>query len=424
MSKRRRRKRPAGHGTIWQQGGNLWIRWSEGGGRRRSAKFPDKETAEGVLAKVSVSVAASRAGVTTNVHITPTSNAPTLSELAKPWLERREKTHRSWRDDRNRWNKHLGPALGGHKPAEVNSAIIRRMIETKLAAGLSSTTVGHLVRLLSTFYSDVVELGDIQANPVRSLPRSTRRLIRNAHDPKQTPFIEKQEDIRRVFLALEQPFSTLFAVQALGGLRPGEALALEWGDIHIEARRILVQRQVRHGRVGPPKSGKPRVVPIIDALAKILAEFKLATGAEGKLFPPGDARGGGVAKKPRYLGGALISKRLREAFKGCGLPETMTVYSAGRHTYGAQHVMGGGSLAALKEILGHSGVQVTERYGHLRADLIKPADLLQLKVDLSRPSGELVDLDAHRAGAEADCHPAATTDVDDAVPGIVSTGVR
>jgi hypothetical protein len=41
-------------------------------------------------------------------------------------------------------------------------------------------------------------------------------------------------------------------------------------------------------------------------------------------------------------------------------------------------------------------VQVTERYGQLRPDLIRPADLLKLDVDLSRPRGEVVQMAAHR----------------------------
>lgn len=33
--------------------------------------------------------------------------------------------------------------------------------------------------------------------------------------------------------------------------------------------------------------------------------------------------------------------------------------------------MGGGSVATLREIFGHSSVTVTERYGHLRPDLFR-----------------------------------------------------
>ena len=78
--------------------------------------------------------------------------------------------------------------------------------------------------------------------PCRAVPRATRRLYRNAHDSRTTPFLERHEDIRRVFLALEQPHATLFAIGALAGLRPGEVLGLEWTDVDIEGRRIHVRR--------------------------------------------------------------------------------------------------------------------------------------------------------------------------------------
>jgi integrase len=266
-----------------------------------------------------------------------------------------------------------------------------------IVAGMSSTTAGHCVRLLSVFFSDLVERGIAQTHPVRALPRATRRLMRNAHDPKTTPFLEKQEDIARVFLALEQPFATLFAIGVFAGLRPGEVVALEWGDVDLDARRILVKRQVRHGRVGPPKSGKPRVVPVIQPLAKILAERKLATGGTGKLFPPLNPKKGGQPKSPpRFLDVATVLERLRAALRACELPGKLTLYECTRHTFGAQHVMGGGSLATLREILGHSSVQVTERYGHLRPDLFREGDLMRFAPDLTREGAKVVDLVARR----------------------------
>lgn len=180
---------------------------------------------------------------------------------------------------------------------------------------------------------------------------------------------------------------------ALAGLRPGEIVGLEWGDVRLDDRRILIQRQVRHGKVGPTKSGKPRLVPIIEPLAKILAEWKLATGGEGLLFKPLTP----WRKKTRFIGDKLVREKLREAFTAAGLPEKLTWYHGSRHTYASQHVMGGGSLGTLREILGHSSVTVTERYAHLRPDLFKPEDLLQLSVGMSREGGAVIDMATARA---------------------------
>jgi len=238
----------------------------------------------------------------------------------------------------------------------------------------------------------VVEQGYIDTNPAKGLPKATRRLIRDAHDPTQTAFIAKQEDIARIYGKLEQPFATLFAVGALAGLRPGEIVGLEWADVDLDTRRILVQRQVRHGKVGPTKSGKPRIVPIIGPLATILSEWKLATGGAGLLFKPLTP----WRQRSKHIKDSTVREKLRDAFKACGLPESWTWYNVSRHTYASQHLIGGGSLATLREILGHSTVRVTERYAHLRPELFKPEDLLKLTVELRRDEGEVVDLAAHR----------------------------
>lgn len=55
--------------------------------------------------------------------------------------------------------------------------------------------------------------------------------LRNAHDPRTTPFLERQEDIASIFRRLPQPRAITFAVGVLAGLRPGEVLALQFGDI-------------------------------------------------------------------------------------------------------------------------------------------------------------------------------------------------
>jgi integrase len=401
---KKKAKRARGMGQVIKKGGVWGIRWREAGQRRYKGGFPDDGTALRVLQQLLRDVAEGRAPGAPDPK-----NLPTLNELEEKWIERRRHTHRSWRDDKNRWSKHVGPYFGHCKPPEVDAAMIRRFTEQKIAEGLSSASVRNCVRLLSTFFTDIVEQGYARANPAVSLPRATKRLLRPSHDPRETPFIERQEDVRRVFLALEQPFATVFAIGALAGLRPGEVLALEWGDFDLGMGRLLVQRQVRNGRVGPPKSGKPRLVPLIEPLVKILAEHKLATGGAGKLFPPLNEKRGGTPGRPaQYLSIHLVWRKLRAALKACGLPETMTLYHCTRHTYGAQHVMGGGSLATLREILGHSSVQVTERYGHLNPDHFRREDLLKMRVDFARPGGEVIELPprrvplGHSSGTESD----------------------
>jgi hypothetical protein len=47
----------------------------------------------------------------------------------------------------------------------------------------------------------------------------------------------------------------------------------------------------------------------------------------------------------------------------------MSFYQAERHTFASQWVLSGNSIYRLKEIVGPSTVQVTERYAHLTNQL-------------------------------------------------------
>ncbi len=89
-----------------------------------------------------------------------------------------------------------------------------------------------------------MESGTATANPCRTLPRSTRWLIKPSHDSRTTPFVEKFEGVRRIFLELPKPVNVAYALSALAGLRTGEVLALKWEHVDLNARRIHVRESM------------------------------------------------------------------------------------------------------------------------------------------------------------------------------------
>lgn len=376
---RKPRKRAPGAGSVYQRGGGGWrIKWREGGRRRYASGFPSRELAAQVLAKIIADIAAGRAGLPPDPK-----SIPTLGELAADWHKRRQTTHRSASDDVGRWDRHLKPRLSPLRPDEVDPALLRSIIEQKLGEGLSSSTARLLMRLVSTFYSDLVERGLAKMNPAKMLPRSTRRLIRPAHDPRTTPFLEKLDDVRRVYLALPDPINLAFAVGALGGLRTGEILALRWEHVDLERGRI----HVRESTGGPLKDDESRIVPIQDSLRPLLKEWQLRTGGGGQVVPP--MRGGTRRRCDEHT----LGKKLKDAFAALGMTP-MTWYSSTRHTFASQWVIAGGTIEQLREILGHSTVLVTERYAHLRAENFGPNERSRVSIDLSRPTGKVLPLAA------------------------------
>lgn len=388
----RRKRRVWGSGTVWPRGGRWWIRWRENG-KRRAKSYPTEEIAQKVLAKILADVAMGKAGLPEEP-----ADAPTLGALAGPWLEARQRTHRSGGDDASRWRTHLGPFFGKMRPAEVDTAAIRRFVDHTLAKKKSASTVGNCVRLLSVFFGYLVEEKHATANPVAALPRSVRRQFKSTYDTRATPFLKTLADVARVFRALPEPVNVAFAVGAFAGLRTGEVLALDWRDVDLANRRIRVHQQMQDGHLSPLKDDEPRIVLLQASLAPILAEWKLKTGGEGLLFKPTVATRGGrpdLGTPPGFMRPHTLIRHLRAALKACGLP-ALSWYHATRHTFASLFVLGGGSLEMLRVLMGHASVTTTERYSHLRPDLFAESAFHAMDIDLSKPAGAVVRLPGAR----------------------------
>lgn len=387
-SKRRRRRRAKGLGSVYRRkGAQTWtVAWTQHGRQHTEGGFPDEETAERFRRLKVVDVAEGRDPRLKKKH------TGSLNDLAEPWLKIRRGTkadgdrpalpgtHRSGDQDTYRWNNHLRDAIGHLAPDDLDVAGLRHVLEAKLAAGLSPATVQLLQRLVSTFYSDLVERGLATRNPARMLPKTLRKRIRPTYDPKKTPFVEKREDIARLFQALHAESPTVavaYAVSALAGLRPGEVRGLRWVNVDLDRRTIYVRESVD----GPTKDKDAREAPIVPALHALLTEWRENTPNphNGLVCPP--LRGG----SHRFLYEHTINRLIKDACKATGVPP-LTYYQAGRHSFASHWVLSGGSIEKLQTILGHSTVLVTQRYAHLRPDLFSREDLQRADIPLVVPA--------------------------------------
>jgi integrase len=383
----RKKKRTWGTGSVFPSGKRWAIRWRENG-RRRSKTFATKELAEKVLAKIGRDIAADENGLSRD-----RSDTPNLDTLHKEWVARRMKTNRSVRNDISRWKTHLSRVFGKMQPHEVNAANLRRFIEEKLAAGLAPTTVGNCIRQISSLFTTLREDGHVDSNPVATLTKSTRKLYKSTYDVTSTPFLSRREDIERLYRALPEPHSVIFAISAMAGLRPGEVLGLDWHDVDLEGRKIRVHQQVQRNHITCTKSGKARLVPISNSLAPVLTQWKLATGGQGMLFKPAISAKGGrpdLGTDSTFVKPITVHKALRAALKVCGLPQTLTLYQCGRHTFASHAIMGGAHLEVLAKVMGHSSTAITHHYAHLLPDFFGANGHDMVTADLSRPAGNVV----------------------------------
>lgn len=381
------RRRPRGSGSIIEEGaGKYGIRYSPRAGEKAyETGFRTKREAEARLVQIRNESMHRRLGVAADPRL-----APSLDELAKPWLERRKLTHVAGPEDGYRWTGHLSPFFGKFRPSEVDTARLRAFAELKITERAPGT-VRVMLSTLSALYEDLVERGLADHNPVRRLPKSLQRLVRSDHDPKTVPFIERLEDVRRIYLALRPPLNTAYAIGAFAGLRTGEVFALRWRSVDLAGRRIVVCESVK----GPLKDKETRVVPILDALLPVLQQWKLETGGEGRVIPPMRIDGLKIDKETpgNYLRDALTQLKL--ARPGFALPPTdprqkplekqKLWYWCTRHTFASHWAMSGRPLRELQALLGHSSIAVTEKYAHLAPGYFGEGVHAALPVSLATP---------------------------------------
>jgi integrase len=143
------------------------------------------------------------------------------------------------------------------------------------------------------------------------------------------------------------------------------ALALEWDDVDLNNRVLMVKRTYSRGRLTTPKSGKSRRVDMSPQLTQTLADLQtkqkreaLAKGRRARtrlVFPN---------QESNYLNISNFRNRVwNKAIKKVGLPKHR-IHDL-RHTYATIRISKGDNIADVSKQLGHHSVKLTlDKYYH------------------------------------------------------------
>jgi integrase len=389
-------------GCVYNRGtkanANYWINWREHGRNRYQRIGEDKALAKATLKQIEADVQRRKLSRRYGVETEAPPDVPLFNDAADAWLTMRatlgadgQPTVRSWRDDQTRVNLHLRPRYARRRLDELTVDDVRTLIEA-LRPALRPQTIRNVLHTLSRLYEDQPKALRL-VNPVRQLERADRRRIGEGWDPRKTPWLQRDDEVRRVYLGFPEmartaPWRPMFAVGVFVGLRPGEIRSLQWGDVDFAAGLV----HVRRSDDGPTKDGESRPVPLSPALASVLVEWRAvcpppADTPSAPCFPCAGHHGRRVHKDSMLAA-------LADAFEVAGLPR-LTWYQATRHTYGGRFVSAGGSLEKLRVILGHSTAEVTMRYGHLVQGQFTEAE--RSMVDVQLQPGKVVTFAPRRA---------------------------
>jgi integrase len=238
---------------------------------------------------------------------------------------------------------HLVPLLGGKKLDAITSEDVQR-----LKAHLSDKapkTVNNVLTVLNVLLKQAVEWDVIERLPcvIRLLPIPIGSA--QFHD------FDAYDQLVDAAQALDSQTSVLVLLGGEAGLRCGEMMALEWGDVDFPHRQLCIQRSDWKGQVTSPKGGRLRRVPMTDRLAAALKAHRHLRGRQVLL----QAEGEPLTQK-------IVQDHINRAAKRAQVRPGVHIL---RHTFCSHLAMNGAPARAIQELAGHQDLTTTQRYMHL-----------------------------------------------------------
>lgn len=238
------RRRETARGVRWD------VIWREPGRRQRSRTFRTKRDAQAFEAQV-------QRDRSMGAFARDEPVRSPLGDHLRAWLDQGEP---SWspntvRQRRSAIRAWLEPGLGNVPMSELGTARIREY-QAHLATQTTAGNTRNVMAVLSAALGAAVDDGLIPYNPCSSVrgvragaPRRRRVDYRTAR--RVLPYLSGANRLRA-------------AIMLMAGLRPSEASALTWADVHEDY--IVVERSIQQGAVHPTKTGAVRTCPIHDDL--------------------------------------------------------------------------------------------------------------------------------------------------------------
>ena len=341
---------------LYKRKSEWWIDFYLEGRRIRKPIGPVRAMAEEALAVVKADIAKGTFG------LKRARRCPTFKEFADTYYNTYSAKKKSVERDRSIL-KHLCRFFGGSTLRAITEMDIvgyqvdRQKEVCKLSVNRELACLRHMLNV-------AVKDGHIDANPMKDVKpfRVENKKQRILTEDEITALLEATK-------VSDNPYLHSVVLVALNtGMRLREVLNLEWNDLNFHHNEITVRNT---------KSGSDRRVSISVNLREVLVELP-SMGKSAYVFP------NPKTDEPYKW---LTRRSFSTALKRAGIGK-MRFHDL-RHTAATYMVRGGIDLVTVKELLGHSRIDVTMRYCQSNSALKAKAVDVMRKLTEPCPDGHL-----------------------------------
>ncbi len=273
---------------------------------------------------------------------------------------------KSFYHDEVTFNRHLRNGLGEAPMARITVNEIEKWILNQKKNGYKNTTINKHIVLLKRLFN-LAERWDFQHVKTGNINR-----VRKLFEGEPTQHFLSQDDLSIILKECDNSdnlfLGKIVRFLILTGCRKGEALQASWNQIDL---------QFGIWTVPMTKNGRPRRIFISSTCREFLqklVEFREGLNLSSKNNEPLFTN---LNSGRQYK---CIQTAWMYAKKSCG-KEQVRIHDL-RHTFASILINNGATIYEVQRLLGHSSVNVTQRYAHLLPNkLCETADLIS-KINL------------------------------------------
>jgi len=295
-------------------------------------------------------------------YVTP--SRITLAEYLDAWIAALDSVRATTRaSSAGHIRRHVTPSLGHLRLQTVTTSTLNTFYASLIQDGLAPATVRRVHSTVHRSLRDAVRTGKINRNPasVAEVPKGRR--------PEMRTWTADQV---RIFLShvRSDRLYALWVLIATTGMRRGEALALRWDDLDLEAGRASVCRALipvgGELRMEEPKNGRTRSVALDTKTVETLRAHRVGITEERFAMGLGRPLASDLAfanrdGSPVSPGG--LSQQFAARAKKANLP-SIRLHDL-RHTHATLALRAGIHPKVVQERLGHSSISLTlDLYSH------------------------------------------------------------
>lgn len=318
----------------------------------------DREAGHRITSKTEAQTEANRIRYAIRVGtfraVTPAPNpALTFRAFANVWHERRGHELVRSRDNQYRLATIHSFVLPGRTPPTtfgdmwldaVTTDDVEAFRDARKATGLSPVTVNHDLKLLRKMFNWGIRKGYLERTPFKIGTEPAIKLEREI--PRSRRF-ESDEDETRLLQAADPHLRAVIIAMLDTGCRPGEILSLQWREVHLDRRELVILAWKEKTRTG-------RIIPISNRLTAVL-EMRRLDPAGHPFGPDAYVFGNEVGEREKSVRIAWEQAREQAGLGDFQLRDL-------RHEAGSRFDEAGMPINYVSNMLGHANLRTTSRY--------------------------------------------------------------